>query len=195
MVSENAVVICDTTGIHLYHIPELSSMEDFSPLSPVWDWSGESEWLCGSVCMTSSQCPMLYLQGASGTHTITFRLDACGRDPVVVKHHITEKLPAYLTSLEGGGWDHRFIMKGRKGLYYNVGVERESYPGWATCLVGREELMGGFSTDMELLGDGDWEEHEVRLADFDERTGRILIGTHLYHEGQCIRIHLADLPP
>ena len=171
MVSENAVVICDATGIHLYHIPELSSMEDFSPLSPVWEWSGESEWLCGSVCMTSSQCPMLCLQGASGTHTITFRLDACGRDPVVVKHHITEKLPAY------------------------VGVERESYPGWATCLVGREELMGGFSTDMELLGDGDWEEHEVRLADFDERTGRILIGTHLYHEGQCIRIHLADLPP
>ena len=198
MVSENAVVICDTKGIHLYHIPELSSMEDFSPLSPVWNWPGESEWFCGSACMTSSQCPILYLQGTSGTHTTTFCLDACGRDPVVVKHYITGKLPAHLTSLEEGGWAHRFVMKGRKGLYYNVGVEGESYPGWATCLVGREELAGGFSADVELLGPGDWEEHEVRLADFDERTGRILIGTHLcaaYNEGQCIRIHLADLPP
>ena len=174
MVSENAVVICDTKGIHLYHIPELSSMESPSVLNPVWNWLGESKWFCGSVCTTSSHYPMLYLQGVSGTHTITFRLDACGRDPVVVKHHITGNLPAHLTFLERGRWAHQFVMRGRKGLYYNVDVEGDSYPGWATCLLGREELAGGFSANVELPEDCDWEKHEAKLADFDERTGRIL---------------------
>ena len=195
MVSENAVVICDAEGIHLYHIPELNSAEDLSKLSPVWEWPGESKWFCGGVCTTFSQHPMLYLQGASGTHTITFRVDTRGRDPVVVKH-TTGKLPVYLTPLEGDEDSHRFVMKGRKGLYYNVG--EGASPGFATCLLGGEELTSGFSADVELPEDADWWEHEVTLADFDERTGRILIGTNrivAYHDGQGIRIHLADLPP
>ena len=89
-------------------------------------------------------------------------------------------------------------MRGRKGLYYNVDVEGDSYPGWATCLLGREELAGGFSANVELPEDCVWEKHEAKLADFDERTGRILIGTHpsgINNRGRGTRIYLADLPP
>ena len=196
MVSENAVVMCDAEGIHLYHIPELGSSEDFSALSSVWDWLGESKWYCGSVCMTPSQNPVLYLQGTSGTHTISFRLNTRGRDPVVTKHHIAKNLPARLTFLEEEE-DDRFVMKGRKGLYHNVG-EGPSHSGFDTCLVGREELAGGFSADVELPEDDSWEEHEIRLVDFDERTGRILIGTDRsggFNKDKGIRIYLADLPP
>jgi hypothetical protein len=188
MVSENAVVICDIEGIRLYHIPDLSSGEGPSTLNSVWEWLGESKWLCGSVDVTSSQHPMLYLQGTLGTHTITFRMNASGRDPVVTEHRISGGLPAYIASLEGEG-GRRFVMKGRKGL---------GYPGFNTCLLGREELAGGFSVDVELPEDSIWNEHEVTLADFDERTGRILIGTNRYgavNEDQAIRIYLADLPP
>ena len=198
MVSENAVVICDEDRIYLYHIPELNSAEHSSTLSPVWECPGEPKWLCGSVHKTPSHHPVLYLQSSSGTHTITFRMDACGRDPVVVRHHITGKLPAHLTCLEEEkAEDDRFVMKGRKGLYYNV--EGDSSPNFSTCLVGREELAGGFHADVDPLSCVDpMDEHEVRLADFDERTGRILIGTgpyFAYEKDKGIRIYLADLPP
>ena len=194
MVSENAVVICDAEGIHLYHIPELSSAEDFATLRSVWDWPGESEWYYGSVCTTSSQRPVLYLQGASGTHTISFRMGECGRNPTVMKHRITERLPTHLTSPRED--NHRFVMKGRKGLCYSVG-EGVSY--FYTCLLGREELAGGFSVSVELPDDDNWDDHEVRVADFDAGTGRILIGTDrsrgFSREAEGIRIYLTDLPP
>ena len=197
MVSENALVICGVGGIHLYHIPELGS--ELGPtvlqtLSVVWEWQGESRWFCGSVCMASSQHPVLYLQGTSGTHTITFRVDACGRDPVVVEHHITGKLPAHLASLED---DYPLlVMKGRKGLYYTTG-EEAPYSEFATCLVGREELTRRFTADIELAGEYLLDEDRVvSVADFDERTGRILMGTTLYGENfGNIRLYLADLPP
>ena len=194
MVSENSVVICDTEGILLYQIPELSSTIP-RDLSPVWEWSGESKWFCGSVCTVSPHHPVLYLQGTSGTHTITFRTDACGRGPVVVKHHVIRKLPANLTSLEGD--DHLFTMKGRKGLHYMGEVALHSE--FSTCLVGREELTGRFRADLDVnKGKIQWDNHEVKFADFDERTGRILIGTNERGpdgEGQGTRIYLADLPP
>ena len=199
MVSENAVVICDLEGIHLYHIPELSSEPNPTGprmLSPVWEWPRDSKWFGGSVCMVSPQHPVLYLQGISGTHTITFRMDANGRDPVVVNHHITEKFPARLASL---GDDDLFVMKGRKGLHH-VGQQGLDISEFATYLVGREELTGGFSAGLGIPGGTIWEIQEVELADFDERTGRILIGTNWYasygaghHCGS--RIYLADLPP
>jgi hypothetical protein len=194
MVSENAVVICDAEGIHLYHIPEVSSAEDDSTLEPVWEWLGASKWLYGDVCKTYSQHPKFYLQGSSGTHAITFRMGASGRNPVVAEHHVDENLLAHLPSLIIGFYS-RFVMKGRKGLFYSVG---NSYTGqFATCLVGREELGGGFHAEIEP-GENWWDEHEVRFADFDERTGRILIGTNrvgAYNEGEATRIYLADLPP
>ena len=109
-----------------------------------------------------------------------------------MKHHITEKLPVHLTSSEEG--NYRFVMKGRKGLRYRLGEEG---PRFDTCLLGREELTGGFTADVDLFPDHRWEEHEVTLADFDERTGRILIGTDRLgeFEDQGVRICLADLPP
>jgi hypothetical protein len=194
MVSENAVVICDAAGIHLYHIPEVSSAEDSSTLRPVWEWLGDSQWFCGGVCAMYPQCPMLYLQGSSGTHTITFRMDASGRDPAVAEHHVGEDLSARLTHPETGDYD-RFVMKGRKGLYYCEGTSYTTK--FATCLLGREELAGGFSAKIEPDEDW-WDEHDIRFADFDERTGRILISTNrcgAYNEGEALRIYLADLPP
>ena len=138
---------------------------------------------------------MLYLQGASGTHTIIFRMDACRRDPAVVKHHITGKLPAHLTSLKSEP-RHRFVMKGQKGLYYKAG-KGNPYPGFTTCSLGREELAGRFSAKFDLPMDISQGAHKVIFADFDERTGRILIITNWYllYEGQGTRICLADLPP
>ena len=196
MVSENAVVICDQEGIHLFHIPELSSEPNPTGprmLSPAWEWSRDSKWFSGSICMVSPQHPVLYLQGISGTHTITFRMVANGRDPVVVNHHITEKFPARLASL---GDDDLFVMKGRKGLHH-AGQQGPYISEFATYLVGKE-LTGGFNAGLRIPGGTIWEIQEVELADFDERTGRILIGTNRYvsyghHCGS--RICLADLPP
>jgi len=193
MVSENAVVICDAEGIRLYHIPELNSGENFSTLDPVWEWLGESWWSCGSVSMTTSQHPTLYLQEISAVHTIIFRMDASGRDPLVAEHRISG-LPACLASLEEGD-DRRFVMKGRKGVCYDAHVTSSEFD---TFLLGIEGLAGGFGVELELPGDGNWNEHEVRLVDFDERTGRILIGTNRYgeyNEREAIRVYLADLPP
>ena len=197
MVSENAVVICDEEGVHLYHIPELNSTI-LRTLSPVREWPGEPKWFCGCVRTVSLQHRVLYLQGASGTHIITFRMDACGRDPVVVKHHITRKLPAHFafveTTIEGD--EHLlFVVKGRKGLYYNKEIHNSEL---ATCLLGREELTGRFGVELEPPNEDNWRENQVVLMDFDERTGRILIGTdRLYwDDDECsIRIYLAGLPP
>ena len=192
MVSESALVVCGVGGIHLYHIPELGSPV-LQTLSVVWEWQGESKWLCGSVCMMSSQHPVLYLQGTMGTHTITFRVDACGKDPMVVNHDITGKLPVYLASLEDQY--PLLMMKRRKGLYYTIG-EEIPYSEFATCLVGREEMTGRFTADIELPEEDTFDRHHVTLADFDERTGRILIGTSRSEESVGgIRLYLADLPP
>lgn len=196
MVSENAVVICDEEGIHLYYIPELSSAENFSTLTPVWEWLGEPEWLCGSTSFSSSRHPILYLQEASATHTITFRMDASERDPAIAEHHVIGGPPAYLASLEEEEEnDNRFVMKGRKGLRYTVCEGSSEFGTW---IVGIGGLAGGFDVDLGLPDDGNWNEHNVRLVDFDEKTGRILIGTNRYgeyNESEAIRIYLADLPP
>ena len=193
MVSENAVVICDSEGIHLYHIPELGSAESYSTLKPVWEWRGKSEWFREIVPVTSPQHPMLYLQEASATHIIVFRIDASGRDPIVAEHRISGGLPAYLASLEEG--DHQLVVKGRKGLRYKI---RDGSPEFDTFLVGVEKSVSGLSAVLELSDDGIWDDQEVRLVDFDERTGRILIGTNrygVYNLHEAIRIYLGDLPP
>ena len=200
MVSEGAVVICDEEGAHLYQIPELNLPKLDSTvlptLSPVWKWPGEFRWFYGCVRTVSPQYPALYLQGASGTHTITFHMDACGKDPVVVIHHITGKLPAHLASVETTieGDDHLFVVKGRKGLYYNKEIRNSEL---ATCLLGREELTGRFCVELKPPDEDNWEENQVVLMDFDERTRRILIGTNRLYgdDDECgIRIYLADLP-
>ena len=194
MVSENAVVTCDPEGIHLYYIPDLGSAEGFSTLSPVWEWLVESEWFCGGVCTTFSRHPMLYLQGPSGTHTITFRMGACGRDPVVSDHRIITEFPAHLLYLEGN--NDLFVMKGRKVLRYGV-IEDGAYL-LDTRLLGREELEGGFSAEVDETEVDDWDEQVMSFADFDERTGRVMIAMRQYgaqDETNATRICLADLPP
>jgi len=191
MVSENTVVVCDVEGIHLYRIPELSSAESFSTLSPTWEWLAKSKWFCGSACMTFSRLPVLYLQGGSGTHTIIFRTDPSGRNPVVTEHHISEELPAYLSSI---GDDNLFMVKGRKGLRYEVGGGDPCL--FDTCLLGTEGLAGRFSAEIEGPVDDGFEEHKIRFVDFDEMTGRVLIATHggVWGESGATRISLADLP-
>jgi len=142
----------------------------------------------------SSQHPMLYLQGPSGTHTIIFRMGASGRDPVVAEHRISAGLPTHLASPEGEDV-RRFVMKGRKGLCYTV---CEGSSELRTCLVGNGGLASWFSAELGLPDDGNWDEHEARLVDFDERTGRILIGTNrpwAHNNSEATRIYLADLPP
>ena len=84
-------------------------------------------------------------------------------------------------------------MKGKKGLRHCEGIFDE----FDTCLVGIGGLTGGFSGDLELPEDGPIYSQEVRLLDFDERTGRILIATNRYeeyNEDEANRIYLADLP-
>ena len=188
MVSENAVVMCDEEGIHLYHIPELSSAEVFSILSPVWEWLAESKWFYGSACTTFSRHPVLYLyEGASGTHTITLCMDASGRNPVVAEHHISRGLRHGRNSISSLERED-VCWKGGKGLRWDI-----SGPGaylMGTCLLGREDLEGGFSAKVDL------EVHRIRFADFDERTGRILVATNRRGAGEeGIRVQLADLPP
>ena len=113
---------------------------------------------------------------------------------VVSEHCVSGELPSHLLSLKGD--DNRFVMKGRKGFYYNVS-DNGALGMW---LLGREELAGGFSAAVGGVDLEGWEEpeHEIRFVDFDERTGRISIATDRYgmgRDGEAIRIYLADLPP
>ena len=48
----------------------------------------------------AAQHPTFYLQVASGTHTITLRANASGRNPVVAEQRISEEFLAYILSLE-----------------------------------------------------------------------------------------------
>ena len=195
MVSENVVVMCDPKGIHSYHIPELSSAGSLT-LEPAWEWEEEAAWSGGSLYTASPQCTVLYLQELSATHTLVFRTDTPGGDPMIAEHRISEGPPAYLGHLELE--DHyQLVVKGRKGLYW-----RDPQGGLVlnTCLVGTEELPGQFDVEVGL-SDGDiWGDHIIELVDFDERTGRIAIGTIWYEDSNNDRseatcIYLADLPP
>jgi hypothetical protein len=196
MVSENAVVLCHGEGIYLYHIPELSSAENFSTLEPTWDWRGESTWLYGSVYMKPSQHPVLYLQGSSAMHTIVFHMGTSGRDLPVAQHRISRGLPAYLASIASlEEKEYLLVMKGRKGL-----CVRERVYDYETGLLGIEELAGWLVAEPEFLHcSWDCDYHRVRTMDFDERTGRILIGTAgSFREhvsgNEATRIFFADLP-
>jgi len=139
-----------------------------------------------------SQHPMLHLQEVSAIHTIVFRMDASGRGPTVAQHRISGGLPAYLAFYAEN--DHLLMVKGRKGLCF---YEENSELEFCTGLLGIEELAGGFDAELKLPDDWSGNEQGVRIVDFDERTGRILIGTNWrgaeYEEPN--RIYFADLPP
>ena len=140
---------------------------------------------------------MLSLQTISETHTITFRMDASGRNPVVSEHRVSGELPAPLPSLAGGS-EFRFAMKGQKLLCY--GSCMEYVYRFDTCLLGRKELAGGFNIEAYDVDD-DWEEHYLIFPlDFDEKTARILISGQQYRckpqeRHEATFICLADLPP
>ena len=121
-------------------------------------------------------------------------MDTSERNLVIVEHRVDGGIPACFASLDEGH-DSRFVMKGRKGLRYNICGGSSEFGTWS---VGKRGLVGGFHAELGLPDDGRWDEHQVRFADFDERTGRILIGTNLcemYKQDEAIRIYLADLPP
>ena len=140
----------------------------------------------------SSQRPVLYLQNVSAAHIVIFRTDVFGRNPVITEQHRISGAPAYLPSLEDA--HYRLTAKGRKGVYCTT---LEGNYCFGTYLVGIEEFKAGlFSAEVNLSDDNSGcSEHEITPMDFDERTGRIVLGLGEDTRSETVRIHITDLPP
>ena len=132
-------MVCDVEGIHLYHIPELSSAEGSSVLGPclgvVGGIQGVPRKCLHEVLPTPhALCP----RGIGNSPSLCAYIDAPGRDLVLAKHHINGELPVHLSFREGDGIPS--LMKGRRGLYWEI-TEPGAYL-FGTCLLGRAYGFG-----------------------------------------------------
>lgn len=193
LVSENGLVVTNYSGIYLYHIPELGVAGDGSTLVPIWVWEGDASEYRGTFYKTASPYPALWLQGEQVTHTLEFYVDENGCSPVVVNHHIVEGRPAYCVG------DH-LKLKGRKVMGINVGPYGETV--FMTGVYGKPGLTRRLHTKLPgVFGPGldQYGRHrpdEVKYADLDEATGRIMvvIGAASDRVPYVQRLCLADLP-
>jgi len=168
VVSENGLIVTNSFGIWLYHIPELSVVDDDSTLFPVWDWLGDVSKCRGTLYRTASPYPALWLQGGWVTHTLEFDVDGSGF-PVVVNHYMTRGRPAYYTG--------KYLkLQGRKGM--GIGVERPGEVVFNTGVLGKPDItrqlrapIPGLNTNDRLFRPRD----VVMYTDLDEATGRIMI--------------------
>jgi len=168
-VPGNDIVVAHQDGIHLYHIPELESVDDGSALFPVWSWSGESTEYKGCLYDTNSRFPVLHIQGWSNTHKLEF---ARGSGfPMVLRHTVTGEQLAYYKSNRRQG----FLLKGRKGISCHRAVDP---PGimFNTWLVGKEDVTRVFHVCAhQFFTGGVLSIPQVLGMDFDEVTGRFIL--------------------
>ncbi|KAF9651048.1 hypothetical protein BDM02DRAFT_3259260 [Thelephora ganbajun] len=191
-VSENGLIVTDPRGICLYHIPELRVVGDNSRLDPVWTWRGDASEFRGSLYKTASPCSALWLQGMQATHALEFDVDESGCFPVVVNHHITEGQPAYYVK-------DRLKLQGRKGM--SIDVERHGEIVFNTGELGKPDLTRQLRAPVPGLNDGpSHKQYDVKYADLDEVTGRIMIvassspGRRQGSVPYARRLYIADLP-
>ena len=194
-VSENGFVVNNHAGIHLYHIPELGTIDDSSYHDPVWSWRASSEndsKYRGTLYKTESAYPALWLQGELTTHTLEFDVDESGCFPVVANHHITEGRPAYYT-------ERHLKLQGRKVMGTEVGQGGETV--FKTGVLGNPDLTRELHASLPGVWDGHWFElDEVKYTDLDEATGRIMVvvgpvpGWRSDKIPYACRLYLADIP-
>ena len=187
LVSRNGLIVCDFVGIHLYHIPEPRALGNDPDLDPVWSWRGDAEYR-GTIYKTASPYPALWLQGDQVTHTLEFDMDESDF-PVVVNHHITEGQPDYYAG------DH-LKLQGRKGM--SIEVRQGGEIVLNTGVLGKPDITRELRAKLPGRYGGPWrKQDEVKYADLDEVTGRIMIvtGTKEYNAvPYARRLCLADLP-
>ena len=182
-------------GIRLYHIPEPGTVDDGFILVPVWSWEsllGDPSGYRGTLYKTASTYPALWLQGGRTAHTLEFDVDESGSFPMIVNHRITEGRPAYYV-------EDCFKLKGRKAM--GVDVKERGKIVFKTGVLGKPDLTRQLHASLPGIYDGSWfVQDEVKYADLDEVTGRIMIviGTVSNQRRDNIpfarRLCLADLP-
>jgi hypothetical protein len=184
-LSENSVVLCELSGIYLYHITEPEpdrgctglSCEDISRTPGPWCW--------GSLCDFDSSNPALYTHGPRFMVRLSFGPDESGRFSVVTDH-ATEETVYY-----GDDWDeesdHRVILEGRKVLYH------EDQPGDSPFITLQAALVDGSEATRHRQ-----KPVHVRQVELEKRTGMILIAADHPTTGEirpfARRIYLADFP-
>ena len=193
LVSESSLIASDQRGIYLYHIPELGLVGDGDPvtISPRWSWSGDASG-CSTICKTVSPRPALWIQGEWGTHTLEFDVDESGCFPLVADHQVTEGRPAYYVGFS-------FKLQGRKGMAVGFGKGEIVIN---TTVFGRPDITRRLRAGLPRVNDRRRRQEEVKYADLDEVTGRMMVvvgpvarcqrgpGRAPYAE----RLYLADIP-
>lgn len=197
MVSENGLVVTNRSRIYLFHIPGLKVTGNDSRLFPIWSWKGDVAGCHGALYKTTSPYPTLWLQGEQATHTLEFSVDESGCFPVVVNHRIVEGTPAYHVGAN-------VILKSRKVM--GVDIEDDGEIVFTTGVQGKPDFTRELRARLPGLSGtcpSQAVQDEMRHADFDEATGRIMFaagavaasrdwGTDRVPYGQ--RLCLADLP-
>jgi len=202
VVSEHGLIVTNSKGIWLIHIPELRAADDDSTLPPVWEWSGDASKCRGTLYKTVSPYLTLWLQGGWATHTLEFDVDESGF-PVVVNHQSTRGRPAYYTG--------KYLkLQGRKGM--GIGVERPGEVVLNTGVLGKPKITRRLRAPIPGLNTDDRPSRPrdiVKYTDLDEATGRIMIvvgpklrrsGTMSVHASSRVetphaqRLYIGDLP-
>ena len=189
-MSENGLIVTDHLGIRLYHIPEPRAVGDDSNLVPVWSWSGDASEHRGTLYETASPYPALWLQGEWTTHTLEFDVDKSGCIPMVVNHQITEGRPAHYVG-------DRIKLQGRKVMSISIGQAEDDEIVINTGVLGKPDITRQLRVQLPGLYESHWyRRDELKYADLDEATGRIMIvlGSIRCSFSDARQLLLAELP-
>jgi len=166
-VSENCLVISDSLGIWVYHIPELRTIGEDLRLLPAWGRTLHgSSYRVGTLYKMASPYPAIWLLGEEATHTLEFDVDESGCYPVIVNHQIIWGRPDFKVG-------DNIELRGRKGM--GVETRRRDEIVFNTGILGESDTrrlrapIPGLNTGHRSKQDKAWH------TDLDEVTGRIMV--------------------
>lgn len=186
-------MLCDSYGIHLYHIPELESERDKTTLAPFWTSTrSHGGWYRGSLCLAGSPNPTLYVHRPRFVEIVEFCLDRPSRFFVVTTHDKEKGVRRYGNDSDEVA-DRDVVLRGRKVLSYDA---ESNFLTFTTALLDRRDAGRVLRTGIANFHHGF--AVDVSMVDLDEWTGRLLIAADYsttMEEIQTARcVYLADLP-
>ena len=191
-VSENCLVISDSIGIWLYHIPELRTIGEDLRLFPAWGRTLHgSSYRVGTLYKTASPYPAIWLLGEEATHTLEFDVDESGCYPVIVDHQIIWGRPDFKVGDD-------IELRGRKGM--GIETRRRDEIVFNTGILGESDTrrlrapIPGLNTGPRPKQDKAWH------TDLDEVTGRTMAlvgpvpGRRQDDTPRVWRLYIAEIP-
>ena len=190
VISKNCLVVTDRRGIWLYHIPELRAAREDTRLVAVWDLPLDASDYRGTLYKTTFAYPGLWLQRKQTTHTIEFDADGFGY-PMVENHHTAEGKPGFHMG-------NTLKLQGRKGMSIETLWRDEVMI--STGVLGKPDTRRLRAPIPGLNRGPRVRQAELKYADLDEMTGRIMIvvgpevGRGQVDVPYARRLYIADIP-